>query len=259
MRSLLTFFLILLPISCVIKERGYHYQPQTFSGIINKKVIWQNKVYIDKDILIDKEGEVLIREGTIIEIAKSDISRTEPIFLYPETEIVVKGKLIIEGSPKNPVLFQSAEEKKDLKDWGGIIIQGGILKGKNFILKNAYNAICVLNGQLDIDELTIEKSYIGLSLFEETTGTIKGVKVTDCQTGMIVDSNKTWIENALLADNSEGLLLRRPTEKLSRFTIKNNIYGLIVSGSALPFLLYENKIYENRDNLFIFDDVFNSK
>lgn len=253
---LLSFCLFSLIIfSCSVSKTPISSETNTYSGIINKRVIWQGKVIVDKDLLVDEKGEVVIVAGTVVNIVKSDISRTEPIFLYPETEILVKGKLVIEGTEENPVIFQSAEIKKELRDWAGIILQKGFIRGDHFVIRDAYNGIAALGGRLEIRNLSIENGYLGFSLLDEAKGDIERVKVSNCQTGLIIDNRFTSLNDVILSKNSEGMIIKKASEKLYNFKIYNNIFGIIISKESLPFLIGENKVYENKSNIFIFDSI----
>lgn len=244
--------LLLAISSCSTATKTENRQAQVYSGIINKKLIWQGKVTIDKDLMIDEKAEVLIEAGTVVEFVKSDISRTEPIFLYPETELLVKGKLIIAGKKDNPVIFKSAETQKSNKDWAGIVLQKGILKGQNFLIKDAYNGIVALNGTLDIDNVDIDESYIGISVFDAVRGKLSHIKISNSQTGIVIDNNNVAFNNVIITKCSEGLLVRGASKSLYNFSIFGNRHGVVLNNNSLTFFVGDNKIYDNENNLFIF-------
>ncbi|GAB4433663.1 MAG: hypothetical protein OHK0040_04340 [bacterium] len=249
----ITFSLLLIAISsCSAATKIETSQAQVYSGIINKKVVWKGKVTVDKDLMIDEKGEVLIEAGTVVEFVKSDISRTEPIFLYPETELLVKGKLIIDGEKERPIIFKSAETQRGNKDWAGIVLQQGLLKGQNFVIRDAYNGIVALNGTLDIDNVDIDESYIGISVFNGAKGRTTQITVKRSQTGIVLDNSNVAFNNVTITKCSEGLLLRGASQSLYNFSIFGNRHGVVLNKNSLSFLVGDNKIYDNENNLFIF-------
>lgn len=253
MKQVLFLFLLLLYACTTVGNTLPTKDIAGLSGVVKGEHLWKGSVIIDKDLLIAENGVVKILPGTIVFIAKSDISRTEPIFLYPETEIVVKGKLIIEGNKDKPVVFLSLEDKKDNKDWAGIVIQGGELKGQHFIIKNAYTGISVLTGTTNLSNLQIRNSNIGVMISEKAKGEIKNVTIKECQTGMVLDNEAVRIEDVSIFECNEGLLIRSAPKQLYNFKVYKNIFGAIIGSNNLQFLLGENNIYENKNNLYIFD------
>ncbi|MFK7899805.1 MAG: hypothetical protein AB8B61_03500 [Cyclobacteriaceae bacterium] len=85
------------------------------SGTLNSKTVWTSaKTYLIKG-LVYVNDELVIREGTII---KGDKASRGTLVIGP------KGKLIVEGTKTNPVVFTSNEEEgnRSAGDWGGIVI-----------------------------------------------------------------------------------------------------------------------------------------
>ncbi len=256
MRNVLVwlFFLSFFACSSALNQ-GKSEQQNTFSGVVKTKVVWSGSVVVDKDLMIDKDGELIILKGTVVKFVKSDISRTEPTFLYPETELLVKGKITVKGEKESPVIFQSAEENKSNRDWAGIILHGGEITGSNFIVKDAYNGLAALNGKISLEKGSFFQNNIGFAVFDDVTGQMNNILSMENQTGALIDNKKLFFKDITLSRNNEGLLLKNISSHAYNFNISENIYGLVMREDSLPFLLKENRVYENKNNIFIFDNT----
>lgn len=251
-KNLLYLFFSVFIISCSINTNN---QKQLhLSGIlVDKKITWSGEIFIDKDLLISKDSEVRVMPGTKIYFVKADISRTEPIFLYPETELLLKGKLIIDGKEDNPVIFQSSEQEQSNRNWAGIVVQDGEIKGKHFIIKHAYNGIAGISGYIEIEKVHFDENYIGIALLDNVYGDISDLQITKGQTGMIISSKNVNFKNILASNNNEGVIIRQASPFFTNIYITKNVYGLILDSTYLHLLLGDNKIYENKNNIYLFD------
>lgn len=249
----LTVLLFCLTACAAVSNKTLTSNSVNVSGIISERVIWKGDVNIEKDLMIAEKGEVVVLGGTRVFIAKSDIARTEPIFLYPETEIMVKGKLVIKGEKDNPVTFQSLENENNNKAWAGIVLQGGEIEGEYFDIKDAYAGISALSGNINISKVNMKNDNAGLIIFSKAKGELKNITINNCQTGVILDNDLIRISDINISECSEGILIKSVSKKSFNLNIFNNNFGVVIASKYLPFLLGENKIYENKNNLYIFD------
>lgn len=256
-KNLLYLFFSVFIISCSINTNNKG--ELHLSGILlDKKVVWNGEIYIDKDLLISKDSEVRIMPGTKVYFVKADISRTEPIFLYPETELLVKGKLLIEGKEDNPVIFQSFEQDQRDRDWAGIVVQDGEVRGTHFIVKHAYNGISGISGHIEIEKAHFHENYIGIALLDNVYGAFNDLQITRGQTGMIISNQNVKYKNILVSSNNEGVIIKQASPFFTNVHITKNVYGLILDSTYLHLLLGNNKIYDNKNNIYIFDTAKHS-
>lgn len=249
----LAILLFCLTACAAVSNRTFTSNPVNVSGIINERVIWKGMVNIEKDLMIADKGEVIVLAGTQVFVAKSDIARTEPVFLYPETEIIVKGKLVIKGEKENPVMFQSLENEKSNKAWTGIVLQGGEIEGEYFDIKDAYSGVTALSGNINISNVSMKNNNAGVIIFNKAKGDLKNITIKNCQTGVILDNDLIRIYDVNISECSEGLLIKSASKQSFNFNVFNNNFGAVIASKYLPFLLGENKIYENKNNLYFFD------
>lgn len=220
------------------------------SGIISKDKTLRGKVIIEKDLLIKRGVTVKIAEGTEILVEKSDISRTEPIFLMPETEIVVEGSLIINGTEEKPVKFTSLDRSDPY--WGGIIIKGGEVRAENIQINNSYTAITLLAGKLSLKKGAINHNKIGIFL-QGGEASITDSHLSSNETAIINNLTNTFFKDILLEKNGEGFLMKACPDKILNLKVRDNIYGIITNSSCLNFNLINTKSYENKNNIIIAD------
>lgn len=257
-KKLYLFILVLTACSGIyIQEKAKN--ENTYGGIIKKNLTWENTVIIEKDVLIPEGVEVKIKPGTKIIINKSENTRTEPIFLQPETEILVRGKLIARGLEDKPITFISSEKEKSPKDWGGIVVDGGSIDLYNVVVKNASTSLTLVNGNLTIKKVLIEDNNYGIVLLEKGEGLISDCILKNNKTAIILDNSKTLIEHTKIFKNEEGLIIKNVHPKVNNLEITGNDTGVILPTKDLNFLLKDNRIYENKNNIFFFffDNAFN--
>ena len=105
------------------------------SGIISSMTISskENPIIVNKNITIPPKGHFVIRKGC-------------KLFFKPNTGIIVEGRLSIEGTKSDPVIFtsindsifpQKTGQKANPFDWNGIIINKNAqdIVLKNFVIK----------------------------------------------------------------------------------------------------------------------------
>jgi hypothetical protein len=103
---------------------------------IIKDTIWQGELLLQGDVEIAKEVTLLIMPGTVIKIEKKEgfgsfkLNKDKNNH-FPGIEIVVRGKIIAQGTKEHPIVFTSAAEKPNPGDWGGV----NILASKNNIIE----------------------------------------------------------------------------------------------------------------------------
>lgn len=166
-----------------------------------KDTIWQGEIKLSDDVLVPKGVTLTIRPATRITVVAAESTKTDPEYISPLTEITIRGVLKVEGTEKDPVEMTGEENR--VGSWAGITIDHGIAVMNSFLLKNAENAIHVLDGSLKMTGATLSGNRYGLVL--------QGSKTDASQ------------DNSLITDNDYGLLTMQGAHLVSKSsTIKNN-------------------------------------
>ncbi len=143
---LLIFFFLPLPV---------------FGDIITSDTTWSGEVSVAKDVFVPEGITLTIAPGSIVRILPSDSTKTDPEFLSPMTEIIVRGTLKAEGRKGQPVTFLSEGGKK--ASWAGIIIDGGRAVLSSSIIRGAEAGVEVMKGSVAVRDSLISGNRYGIA------------------------------------------------------------------------------------------------
>lgn len=132
------------------------------AAILDKNSVWQGEVRLSEDILVPKGITLTIKPGTTVRVAVAEGTKTDPEYTSPMTEITVRGTLMIEGTRKEPVVLLGEEGKTG--NWAGIIIDNGTALISHCRINNAETGIHSFDGQLQINDSTLQGNRYGLVL-----------------------------------------------------------------------------------------------
>lgn len=234
------------------KKNGNGDETLRIGGIVSQNRSFSGRLFVERDLLIPKGITIEINEGTEIFVEKADISRTEPVFLMPENEILVEGTLIIKGTKENPVRISSLD--KVSIDWGGIIINGGVLKGENVEISNSYTAFNLIKGFVDVKDFKLFNNKIAIAILNDSKASFERGELSNNETGIVNVSTNSFLKDLVVKDNEEGVLLRRCPDKVVNLLANKNLFGVIANKKCINFNLLNIKSYGNQDNL-IFADI----
>lgn len=119
-----TFFFLLV-------NSAYSEELVINKSIIDKDTIWQGKVLIKGDVEVSEGTTLTIMPGTVVRFQKIEEFGPEKLSLdklnhFPRAELIVRGHLYAQGTPKNKITFTSAEQKPHPGDWGSINFLGSV-------------------------------------------------------------------------------------------------------------------------------------
>ena len=118
MQKYLAFILILAAL-------GLFWSHPAKAAVLTVDTVWQNEVTLSEDVLVPAGVTLTLRPGTVVRVVAAESTKTDPEFISPLTEITVRGRLKIEGTPINPVKLIS-QDGKNSGEWAGVLIDGGI-------------------------------------------------------------------------------------------------------------------------------------
>lgn len=112
----------------------------TFTGKITSNMTLSGDIYLASDVTI--ESTVTVNPGTRFIVFNNDLERGINQEDTTKAEIIVKKKLIVNGTPANPVKFISYSSNSGFDDWRGVVVEhGAALVCSNTVIRNAYNGI----------------------------------------------------------------------------------------------------------------------
>lgn len=168
------------------------------AGLITADTVWQGEVVLTGDVLVPQGVTLTVRPGTSIKVAAAESTKTDPEFLSPLTEILVRGKIRVEGSAAAPVSFSSLDGDKS-GNWAGLLLDGGEAFLSNCTISGAESALYNLDGSLEAESATISGNRYGITV--------------------ITDSSKTILKNSRISGNDYGLVTMSKAEPVVSDTL----------------------------------------
>ncbi len=93
--------------------------------VIKKDTTWRGKVLITGDVEVAKGAILTISPGTIIQFSKISQWGEEKLYSdktdhFPRAELVIRGRVIAQGTKDNWIHFRSAQKNPHPADWGAV-------------------------------------------------------------------------------------------------------------------------------------------
>lgn len=213
-------------------------------GVIAHDTIWQGEVLITGDVEIAKGATLLIMPATVVRFTRIKDFGPDKLFTdkehhFSRTEILVRGRLMAQGSREQRILFTSAADTPKPGDWGAI----------NFMdsLDNILEFCDFLYGQTAVHG---HSAHVVISncLFQHN-GTAIGIKdlkghPIQCVTPMLHNQ---------ISDNGGGILYGAgSTPIIAHNEITNNeFFGIYVKKGGFANVRYNN-IRRNGKGVILF-------
>jgi len=139
------------------------HSPSLQAATLVKDTFWHGNVTITEDVVVPKGITLTIRPGSVIRIAVAENTKTEPVYLSTLTEITIRGKLIIEGTEKQPVLIRGVTEKPG--SWSGIIVDHGTAAISCCRISHAETGVTSLGASVTLASATLSDNRYGLTAY----------------------------------------------------------------------------------------------
>lgn len=134
--------------------------------VLTEDTVWQGEMTVAEDVVVPAGVTLTVRAGTVVTLQAAENTKIDPEYLSHQTEITVRGALLVEGSAVSPVLFRLAEGSpaSDMGDdrWAGIIVDGGRLQLHHATLQDAEVGVYVIGGRAELVGSSIEKNRYGV-------------------------------------------------------------------------------------------------
>lgn len=211
------------------------------SGSISRDEVWtpeKGPYIITGDTVIPFGRKLVIEEGTTVLFEKIDF--WEPYGTTVRAELIVRGRLEVNGSLERPVIF-APNDSTFIGDWGGIVFDNADGYMRNCKVSHAETGISVLQGSFRLENITLENSFTGVRIDNGASLEILRSVIKQNNYGVDAGGNGK-IQGCSLVNNSYGIYLRGPNEFLiSHNEISSNTFGIYVEGE------YGNTIIEKND------------
>jgi len=129
-------------------------------GIAAGHTEWSGRVDVEEDLLIPRGATLVIHAGTRVVFTEALSTKTEPWFWNPGTELAVDGRLEVQGTREEPVVFEGLQGL-----WGGVVAgPGAEVRLRHAELRGADEALLCAGGACSLEHVQIEGGEYGLVL-----------------------------------------------------------------------------------------------
>ncbi len=191
--------------------------PAEVEGTVKTDTTWSGEVLVVGDVLVPEGVTLTVAPGTKVMFSASESSKIEPVFLSMQTEIMVRGRLVVKGEAGNPVTFTAAPEALNTKkpergDWGGLIFDGPGASGSsvsNARFDGADTAVAAYNSSPSIAGCRFKDCRYGIVCMGKSAPKVTGSVVTGCEFGVVAARGaKPALEGCVVEKNERDFLTR---------------------------------------------------
>jgi parallel beta-helix repeat protein len=216
---------------------------------LKQDTTWTGEVLVTGDVLVPPGVTLTIAPGTVVKFRKIAPASDRNLFgvdspYYPQTELIVTGRLIARGTAEKPIVFTSAESKPQPADWGALNFLGGEGNVVEWCrISYAYNGVHAHGAQLIVSQCELSKNAVAISvkLDEETVGAPGFGKEADLT-----------VSDCLVQDNKGGINVRKSRAVITRNTIKDNKFFGIWIKEKCRGEISRNEISSNLKGIFLY-------
>lgn len=203
LRQLLLLLLLCFLFSCVA------FPSRRISTEITGDELWSGRVEIDGDVVIAEHAVVRIAPGTQVVFlppsAGQDRLTEHPHFVG--SELIVRGRLLAEGTAGAPITFSALAPAAPVGSWGAInLVQSAGSRFRYCRFSQADSAIHSQEANVEIACSTFSRNRVGVRFFNSP------IKITDNLfhdngTAIRFHFGAPFIKGNLLSENDKGLFI----------------------------------------------------
>ena len=211
-----------------------------YSGVYTTDLIWQGTVTMTADVLILKGATLTIHAGTQVNVMPAEGTKIDPEYLSSQTELLIRGKLDIQGTPEKPVRFVVMETSATEEiAWSGITLDRADESFiKHVLLERADIAIRCVESSPEIIGNRIVNCRYGIIAQKQSHPKILQNVLADGEGGIFClrGSNPYLLDNQITGHDEEAVFVDASSRPwLDRNMISGNAIGLALYPRDLPF------------------------
>ena len=186
--------------------------PATVQGKMLADAVWSGTVVLADDFQVPRGRTLRIAAGTRVLVRPADSTKTEPEYLDNATELLVRGRLVVEGSASRPVVFEPLPAESgaggELR-WGGIIFDGGAGEIRHARLSGADTGLTLIAASPLIADVSIAGVRQGIAVHRGSAPHLTRVAVRAEEGGITCWPGARPVLEAVdaRADEHEGLIV----------------------------------------------------
>lgn len=204
LRSLLLLFLVLPLSSCMAFA-----PPRLISTEITADELWSGRIEIDGDVVIAENVLVRVAPGTQVVFLppSAGLDRLTAHPHFAGSELIVRGRLLAEGTAQAPITFSALDPAAPAGSWGAInLVQSAGSSFRHCRFTQADSAIHSQETNVEIACSTFTRNRVGVRFFGSQ------IKITDNRfrdndTAIRFHFGAPLIEGNLISENGKGFFI----------------------------------------------------
>jgi len=131
-------------------------------GAITADTVWSGVIVMTGDVLVVEGVTLTIEPGTTVRVKKSESTKTDPEYLSSFTELLVRGRLVADGTAEKQIAFLPDSDSAGKEHWAGIIVDRGAAGLRHCRIEHAETGVYAIQSSPTIDGATITKNSYGV-------------------------------------------------------------------------------------------------
>ncbi|HEY5672488.1 MAG TPA: NosD domain-containing protein [Malonomonas sp.] len=226
-------------------------QRQSLGGVLTADTVLDGAYLLEADLQVPVGITLTILPGSDILVVASDSTKIDPEYLSKEIEVLIRGRLLAQGTAARPIRF--ALDSTDNSDslWAGlqfVASEGSLLE--HLRIEQAETGVLCLDSSPQLNYVSILRSRYGILLQQNSQPLISDSQLLDGEAGLFCwDQSAPLLQRTEISGNrEEGIYLGREcAASLRQNLIKKNDRGIVLpEGVAVDS---SNLIFDNRQNL----------
>ena len=202
--------------------------PRLIATEITADELWSGRIEIDGDVVIAANAVVRIAPGTQVVFlppsAGQDRLIEHPHFVG--SELIVRGRLLAEGTAQAPITFRALDPAAPAGSWGAInLVQSVGSRFRHCRFTQADSAIHSQEANVQVACSTFTRNLVGVRFFDSQ------IKITD----------------NLFRDNGTAIRFHFGAPVIERNLISQNDKGLFVTAFPRDYRIADNAIVASRE------------
>lgn len=175
--------------------------------VLTEDVTWRGEVLVEGGVTIAPQSTLTIDPGTVVRFRPAEGSEGGG------ASLLVRGRILANGSMERPILFTSTFEGTSAGDWDGIVLLA--TEKKNLL-----------------EHCRVEGAVTGCQVLFSSL-TLKHVRFTACRTGAEVKDSSVVIIGGGASECTTGMVLKGSEIDLREAAFNGNRRGVVTAGTSL--------------------------
>ena len=215
-------------------------------GVLADDTAWSGEVIVEGGMTVAPQTTLTIQPGTMVKFVRGS---TDPTQSLPA--LMVLGRLVVNGTPEQPVVFTGNGQEAASVSWQGILLVGSEKNNSlvNARIKGAKVGIDVLFSRLTLKSVWADRCGVGMR-GQDALIEMQGGGVSGCGLGLQLFDTESSVRGMQIQGNRRGIVTWRGSIMLSDAEFADNEQdGLQVNGSRLS--IERNRLLRNGNGMVI--------